>query len=94
MWFDEFYNDVRATGIVYIQASAETCLARIKKRAREGETIALEYLAECNKYHDDWILNDARRKLVIDADKDTVSDQSAVESRIINIATFVLSLLL
>ena len=94
MWFDEFYNDVRATGIVYIQASAETCLSRIKKRAREGETISLDYLSDCNKYHDDWILNDARKKLVIDADKDTVSDQVAIDSKLFKIATFILSLLM
>ena len=93
MWFDEFNRDVCATGIVYIRASPDTCLARIKCRARDGETIAAEYITECNAYHDDWIMNDARSKLVFDADHDTVNDDAAVQDKLLRIVSFVLSLL-
>ena len=94
MWFDEFNRDVCATGIVYIRASAETCLARIKCRARDGETIAAEYITECNAYHDDWIMNDPRSKLVFDADHDTVNDDAAVQDKLLRVVSFVLSLLI
>jgi len=93
MWFDEFNRDVCATGIVYIRASPETCLARIKSRSRDGESIAADYIEECNAYHDDWIMNDARSKLVFDADHDTVNDDAAVQDKLLRIVSFVLSLL-
>lgn len=94
MWFDEFNRDVCATGIVYIRASPETCLARIKCRARDGETIAAEYITECNAYHDDWIMNDPRSKLVFVADHDTVNDDAAVQDKLLRVVSFVLSLLI
>jgi deoxyadenosine/deoxycytidine kinase len=94
MWFDEFNRDTRATGIVYIRASQETCLARIKHRARDGEAISAGYITECNAYHDDWIMNDARSKLVFHADHDTVNDDAAVQDKLLKIVSFVLSLLI
>ena len=32
---------------------------RVKKRNRSGETIPLEYLQKCHKYHDTWLNNNA-----------------------------------
>jgi len=94
MWFDEFNRDVSATGIVYIRASPETCLERVKRRARDGESISAEYITECNSYHDDWIMNDPRSKLVFAADHDTVNDNDAVQDKLLRIVSFVLSLLI
>jgi deoxyadenosine/deoxycytidine kinase len=93
MWFDEFNRDVCATGIIYIRASAETCIARITHRAREGEVISAEYISECNAYHENWIMNDPRSKLIIDADADTVHDTAAADDKILKMITFILSLL-
>lgn len=93
MWFDEFNRDVCATGIIYIRASAETCIARITHRAREGEVISPEYIFECNAYHENWIMNDPRSKLIIDADADTVYDTAAADDKILKMITFILSLL-
>jgi len=43
-------------GIVYIDADAEVCYNRIKKRSRDGESnISLDYLEKCKKYYDDWL---------------------------------------
>ena len=93
LWFDEFNRDVCATGIIYIRASADTCIARISHRAREGEVISPAYISECNAYHEDWIMNDARSKLIIDADKDTVNDTVAADDKVLRMITFILSLL-
>jgi len=69
MWFDEFVRDLPVAGLVYIRADPETCMQRITKRGREGETIPLEYVQKCHDYHDAWIHGDTVtcKKLVIDA---------------------------
>ena len=54
-WFDEFIGDLPLTGIIYVKANAATCFNRVIKRARVGETIPIEYLDNCNKYHNDWL---------------------------------------
>jgi len=68
MWFDEFVRDLPVAGLVYIRADPDTCMQRIHKRGREGETIPLEYVQKCHDYHDAWINADLTcKKLVIDA---------------------------
>jgi len=69
MWFDEFVRDLPVTGLVYIRADPETCMQRITKRGREGESIPLHYIQKCHDYHEAWINADttACKKLVIDA---------------------------
>ena len=67
MWFDEFVRDLPVAGLVYIRADPETCLERINKRGREGESIPLEYVQKCHDYHESWINGTACKKLVIDA---------------------------
>ena len=70
MWFDEFVRDLPVAGLVYIRADPETCMERIMKRGREGETIPLDYIQKCHDYHDEWINGSSTltcKKLVIDA---------------------------
>jgi ribonuclease HI len=69
-WFDEFLDDMYLGGIIYVKADPEICSERVKTRAREGETIPLEYLQKCHKYHEDW-LETSSDKLVIEANVDT-----------------------
>jgi deoxycitidine kinase/deoxyguanosine kinase len=70
MWFDEFVRDLPVAGLVYIRADPETCMARITRRGREGETIPLEYVQKCHDYHDAWINGVTCKKLVIDANQE------------------------
>ena len=72
MWFDEFVQDLPVAGLVYIRADPETCMERIAKRGREGETIPLEYIQTCHDYHESWINCDTMtcKKLVIDANRE------------------------
>lgn len=91
-WYEEFISDVPIGAIVYIKASPETCLERVNIRAREGENIPLEYLKECDKYHDDWINSEHIPKLVIDADIDLHKNPEANIRILEQIDTFITSL--
>ena len=75
-WFDEFLDDMYLGGIIYVKADPEICSDRVKIRAREGETIPLEYLQKCHKYHEEW-LEDSSDKLVIEANVDTSVEENA-----------------
>jgi len=91
-WYEEFISDVPIGAIVYIKASPETCLQRVNIRAREGENIPLEYLKECDKYHDDWINSENIPKLVIDADIDLHKHPESKVKILQQIDTFITSL--
>ena len=54
-WFDEFIEEFNNFHYIYIKTNPEKALERINKRARPGETIPLEYLKECDKYHNNWL---------------------------------------
>jgi deoxyadenosine/deoxycytidine kinase len=57
-WFDEFKEFTELYSIIYINTTPSVCLERVKERNRQGEqSISLEYLSECHKYHEDWIDN-------------------------------------
>lgn len=50
------YSEYIPKKIIYLQCSPEICYSHIKKRSRKGEgTIDLDYLIQCDKYHDLWI---------------------------------------
>ena len=54
-WFEEFQRDFPIENVVYVKTDPEVSAHRVKKRAREGEVIPLEYLKRCNDYHNNWI---------------------------------------
>ena len=64
-WFDEFISELPVFAMVYLHTSPEVSYARVLKRARDGETIPLEYLKECYRYHEDW-LSKEKSVLMID----------------------------
>jgi len=69
-WFDEFIEDIPIDGLVYVKAEPEISFNRVTKRNREGETIPLEYLKNCNDYHNNWINNENIKVLTLDANTD------------------------
>jgi len=91
-WYNEFISDVPIGAIVYIKASPETCLHRVNIRAREGENIPLEYLKQCDKYHNEWIDSENIPKLVIDADIDLNKNPEANVGILQEIDRFIMSL--
>lgn len=79
--YEHFYNtrkqDMNLDAVIYIDASPNVCLQRVKKRNRDGEDgISYEYLKTCKDYHDNWLLNNKTNVEVfrIDTDKDAVYD--------------------
>ena len=54
-WFDEFTKDLPIIGIIYVKANPDVCYERVLKRSREGETIPIEYLVNCDAYHNKWL---------------------------------------
>jgi deoxyadenosine/deoxycytidine kinase len=72
-WFEEFALEFPINKIIYIKATPEICFERIKKRNRTGENeIPLEYLINCDKYHQDMIeiLTDTTQIIYIDGNID------------------------
>lgn len=66
-WFDEFKEFTELYAIIYINTTPSVCLERVKNRNRQGEqSIPLEYLTECHKYHEDWIENTLTTTLSVD----------------------------
>ena len=57
-------------GVIYVRAEPDVCAERVSIRAREGETIPIEYLQKCHQYHEDWLRNNTN-KLTIEANIDT-----------------------
>lgn len=57
LWFNEFLKDLPEIEIIYLKTSPDIAYERVIKRSRPGETIPLEYLANCNKYHNNWLDN-------------------------------------
>ena len=57
-WFDTFSEDYFIHKCIYVKTTPETCHERIFKRSRSGENcIPLDYLIQCDKYHDEMIPN-------------------------------------
>jgi thymidine kinase len=55
-WFDTFASEFPIKKVIYVNTSPETCYDRIIKRSRDGEnTIMIEYLTTCHKYHEDML---------------------------------------
>ena len=71
-WFDEFAQETKLDGIIYVHTEPTVCYDRIKKRSRTGEeSIPLDYLEKCHKYHNEWILNGENNIHIIDGNVDT-----------------------
>jgi deoxyadenosine/deoxycytidine kinase len=64
-FYEEFKKDFALNGIIYIDADADVCYNRISKRGRNGEEgVRIEYLENCKKYHDKWLLSNHDDKIL------------------------------
>jgi deoxyadenosine/deoxycytidine kinase len=93
LWFDEFLTDVPLGGIVYIHASPDICVERIRKRARSGETIQSDYIERCHQYHEDWIRGRNCPLLELPANEDMNQTPTVMIERMESITTFIRGLL-
>jgi len=80
--------NLKIDGIIYNYASPQTCLDRIKKRNRKGESnIKSEYILELHDRHNDWLIKQDNL-LVIDGDVDE-NDVTTRNKQIDKIVAFV-----
>ena len=52
-------------GTIYIYTTPQKCSERVQKRNRTGESIPLEYLETCHRYHDVWLNNSKKPMLTL-----------------------------
>lgn len=89
-WFDEFQRDFPDENIVYIQTDPDVAYERVGLRNREGETIPLEYLAECHDYHEKWIRSFPKTNvLTLNGNQDINKDPEVMTSWNIQIKQFI-----
>jgi len=91
-WFDEFIKDLPKHEFIYIKTSPEKCEQRIKKRDRTGENIELDYLYNCNSYHDRMLSShECYAELVLDGNIDMSDSYGQINMHINSIELMIFS---
>ena len=54
-WYDTFASGLPMAGVIYLTTDVTLSAARIAGRAREGETIPLDYLEALEAQHQKWL---------------------------------------
>ena len=90
-WVHEFITDFPPIKFIYVRAEPEISCERVIKRARHGETIPLEYLQNCHKYHEEWLLNNTMKSplLTLDANSDITSRTDVFDTWLKQINKFI-----
>ena len=89
-WFDEFISEIPQIEVIYIRTFPHVAHERVKKRAREGESvIELEYLKRCHEYHENWLMKKERGlSLVFDGNMNIYDEPKVLENWIDTIKTY------
>jgi deoxyadenosine/deoxycytidine kinase len=90
-WFDTFIEDYPIEGVIYVKTDPQICFDRIIRRSRTGESgIPLDYLKNCDKYHDDMIVEMNHSKLLqLDGNQDIFHNTSIILEWINQINEFI-----
>uniref|UniRef100_A0A6C0BQJ5 Deoxynucleoside kinase domain-containing protein n=1 Tax=viral metagenome TaxID=1070528 RepID=A0A6C0BQJ5_9ZZZZ len=64
-WFDEFTSDFPKETTIYVKTDPDVAHKRVIGRNRDGETIPIEYLEMCHKYHEKWLVSQDNTDVVI-----------------------------
>ena len=80
-FFAEYEDMFTLSSVIYIRAEPEVCHERIARRCRTGESnIPLEYLKRCDDYHETWLQNNGKiRVLNIDTTENATFDLADLE---------------
>ena len=89
-WFDNFIHEFPIKKIIYVKTSPEVCHHRINTRSRNGEeNIKLDYLTNCNIYHENMLDNIDVDKLVIDGNTNIHDNEDTLTEWINKIDEFI-----
>jgi len=89
-WFDEFIEELPPIEVIYVRTTPKVAHERVKKRAREGESvIELEYLVRCHNYHEDWLNREKGLNLVFDGNVNIYDEPKVLENWIEAIKNYV-----
>ena len=90
-WVHEFITDFPPIKFIYVRAEPDISYQRVIKRGRQGETIPLDYLQNCHKYHEEWLLNANIKSplLLLDANTDFTTDTNVFDIWINKINRFI-----
>lgn len=94
-WFNEFVDDIPINGIIYVRCDHEKSYERVLKRNRIGENIPLSYLENCNKYHENWLINEMSNidnLLIFDANIDKTKNFESYKEWINHTISFIYKL--
>jgi deoxyadenosine/deoxycytidine kinase len=94
-WFDAFIQEFPLSKIIYVKTKPEICHYRITKRSRQGENIIpLEYLDNCDLYHEKMIYSNSicKSQLVLNGNIDIYDNESELENWIQQIDEFLIEL--
>ena len=89
-WVNEFISDFPSVKFIYVQADPLVSLQRVSIRGRPGEVIPLEYLQSCHRYHEEWLLvQNERPLLLLNANVDVKNDRATLEKWMQTIEAFI-----
>jgi deoxyadenosine/deoxycytidine kinase len=87
-WVNEFIDEFPPVKFIYVRAEPAVSFERILQRGRPGEMIPMEYLQNCHKYHDEWLLLTSSPLLILNADADIKKDSETLAKWIRDISSF------
>lgn len=91
--FDAFISQCPVDALIYIRTDATICRERITKRLREGEQgIPIDYLENCEVYHDDMAKEMDRPTLVLNGNIDLKDKPNLFEEWSQQIRAFIATL--
>jgi deoxyadenosine/deoxycytidine kinase len=90
-WFDMFSEKYPVKKIIYVKTNPEVCFERIEKRSRQGENnIPLEYLKECDIYHEKMMNELKIDTLILDGNIDIYHNKEKLDEWMNNIKEFII----
>ena len=79
-YFELYETMFQLNAVVYVDTDPEICFQRVSKRAREGEsTIPLDYLKNCQTYHEKWLLSTDLQVLHLNTNAEAMFDPLNME---------------
>lgn len=88
-WFDEFQSEFPQENIIYVKTSPTIANRRVLERARDGEIIPIEYLENCDKYHEDWLKHTNKEKVItLDGNINTKLNPNVIDNWVSDIFEF------